>query len=200
MFDIVIEKGLCYAGDGGEPFRADLGIKDGKIEEIGDLSAAGAARKIDASGLSVSPGFIDTHSHSDLVALAEPGITNKTAQGITTDIIGQDGMSLAPIKDEYISPWKKAMAGLEGSYEVDWTWRTSAEYLAALDKMHLGPNLAYLAPFGNLRMCAVGLDDRPASKDEISKICSLLEDAISAGAVGMSTGMIYPPLQLRLRG
>ena len=193
MFDIVIEKGLCYAGDGGEPFRADLGIKDGKIEEIGDLSAAGAARKIDASGLSVSPGFIDTHSHSDLVALAEPGITNKTAQGITTDIIGQDGMSLAPIKDEYISPWKKAMAGLEGSYEVDWTWRTSAEYLAALDKMHLGPNLAYLAPFGNLRMCAVGLDDRPASKDEISKICSLLEDAISAGAVGMSTGMIYPP-------
>ena len=131
----------------------------------------------------MSPGFIDTHSHSDLVALAEPGITNKTAQGITTDIIGQDGMSLAPIKDEYISPWKKAMAGLEGSYEVDWTWRTSAEYLAALDKMHLGPNLAYLAPSATSACAQWAWTTGPHQRTRFQNLL-LLEDAISAGAVG----------------
>ena len=193
MFDILIEKGLCYIGDGKEPIKADIGIKDGRIAEIGDLAGAEAVRKIDASGLSVSPGFIDTHSHSDLVALAEPEIANKTAQGITTDIIGQDGMSLAPVKTEFISPWKKAMAGLEGSYEVDWDWRTSGEYLDRLDKQPLGPNIAYLAPIGNLRMCTVGLDDRPATGEEIARMADLLEEAVSVGAVGLSTGLIYPP-------
>ncbi len=150
-------------------------------------------KDIDGANLSVAPGFIDTHSHSDLVALVEPEIANKTTQGITTEIIGQDGMSLAPMRPEYISSWKKVMAGLEGSYDVDWSWRSSEEYLARLDEQPLGPNLAYLVPYGNIRMCAIGLDNRPAAKNEISMMTDLLEEGIRKGAVGLSTGLIYPP-------
>ena len=154
MFDIVIEKGLCYAGDGGEPFRADLGIKDGKIEEIGDLSAAGAARKIDASGLSVSPGF---HRYPQPL---RPGGTRRAGDN-EQDRPGDNHRHHWPgrhvpcaHKGRVYQPVEKAMAGLEGSYEVDWTWRTSAEYSMPWTKCTLAPNLAYLAPFGNLRMCA----------------------------------------------
>ena len=193
MFDILIKNGTCYAGDGKTGFASDVAIEAGVIAAIGNLQNAEAKRVIDARNLAVAPGFIDTHSHSDLVALVEPEIANKTTQGITTDIIGQDGMSLAPVKTEYVGTWKKVMAGLEGQYEVEWDWLSSSDYLSRLDDQPLGPNLGYLAPYGNIRMCAVGLDNRPATKDEIAKMQNLLEEAILNGAMGLSTGLIYPP-------
>lgn len=193
MFDIIIRNGTCYAGDGRPGFRADIAIAGGKILKIGVMGGAEARREIDAENLSVAPGFIDTHSHSDLVALVEPDIANKTTQGITTDIIGQDGMSLAPVVPEYIDSWKKVMAGLEGNYEVEWNWRRSTEYLDRLDSQNLGPNIAYLVPYGNIRMCAAGLENRPVTENEIAVMCGLLEEGIANGAVGLSTGLIYPP-------
>ena len=193
MFDILIKNGLCYDGDGGEPFRADLGVKGDRIAAVGKLEDAQAARVIDSMGLAVAPGFIDTHSHSDLVALAEPDIANKTTQGITTDIIGQDGMSLAPITEDAVEPWKRSMASLEGNYDVEWTWRSPADYLARLDSQPLGPNLAWLTPYSNLRICAMGFDDRRATKEEVARMRELLEEAIESGAVGLSTGLVYPP-------
>ena len=193
MFDILIKNGTCYAGDGKAGFVSDIAVEGGVIAAIGNLENAEAKRVIDARNLAVTPGFIDTHSHSDLVALVEPEIANKTTQGVTTDIIGQDGMSLAPVRTEYIDVWKKVMAGLEGQYEVEWNWHSSAEYLARLEAQPLGPNLAYLAPYGNIRMCVVGLENRPATKDEVKKMQDLLEEAILNGAVGLSTGLIYPP-------
>ena len=101
-YDLLLKNGMCYAGDGKEGFRADVAVKDGKIAAVGSVQAE-ARRTIDAAGLAVAPGFIDTHSHSDLVALVEPEIANKTTQGVTTDIIGQDGMSLAPVVPEFLS-------------------------------------------------------------------------------------------------
>jgi N-acyl-D-amino-acid deacylase len=193
MFDILITNGTCYAGDARPGFLADIAIVDGKIAKIGRFEKAEAQTTINAENLSVVPGFIDTHSHSDLVALVEPAIGNKTTQGITTDIIGQDGMSLAPIKPQFINSWKKVMAGLEGNYDIEWDWQSSKEYLEKLDWQDLGPNLAYLVPYGNIRMCTVGLENRPASQNEIGFMCDLLEEGISNGAVGLSTGLIYPP-------
>ncbi|MBQ7264209.1 MAG: D-aminoacylase [Synergistaceae bacterium] len=193
MFDLLIRGGTCYDGRGGEPFRADVAIRDGLILAIGTSLDGEAARAIDASGLAVAPGFIDTHSHSDLVALVEPEIVSKTTQGVTTEIIGQDGMSPAPVTTEHLEPWKKTMAGLEGQYPVDWGWRSAEEYLAWLDSMALGPNIAWLAPTGNIRMCVMGLEDRPATEGEIMAMCELLEACLDQGAVGLSTGLIYPP-------
>lgn len=192
MFDLLIKGGTVYTGDGKDGFAADVGIVGDKIAAVGKLDSE-AARTIDASGLCVAPGFIDTHSHSDLVSLVEPEIANKTTQGVTTDIIGQDGMSLAPILPQYLSSWQKTMAGLEGQYPVDWKWQSADDYLRRLEAMPLGPNLVYLAPFGNIRMCVMGLENRPATDKEIDKMKALLEDCISAGAAGLSTGMIYPP-------
>ena len=200
MYDLLIKGGTCYAGDGKEGFAADVAVKDGKITAIGALGEAEAAKVIDAKGLAVAPGFIDTHSHSDLVALVEPEIANKTTQGITTDIIGQDGMSLAPVLPQYIPSWSKSMAGLEGQYPVDWKWSSAGDYLKRLDAQALGPNLAYLAPYGNIRMCVMGLENRPASAEEIAKMKDLLERCISEGAVGLSTGMIYPPCNYASEG
>lgn len=191
-YDLLLKNGMCYAGDGKEGFRADVAVKDGKIAAVGSVQAE-ARRTIDAAGLAVAPGFIDTHSHSDLVALVEPEIANKTTQGVTTDIIGQDGMSLAPVVPEFLSSWEKTMAGLEGQYPVDWKWRSAEDYLKRLDAMPLGPNLAYLAPTGNIRMCVMGLENRPATASEIDMMKDLLEKCIGAGAVGLSTGLIYPP-------
>lgn len=191
--DLIIRNGVCYTGDGGEGVIRDIGIKDGMIAAIGRLDGAAAKKVIDAEGMAVAPGFIDTHSHSDLVALFDPAITNKTAQGVTTDIIGQDGMSLAPIVPEHLEAWKKSMAGLEGQYDVEWDWNSSAEYLDRLSRQKLGPNIAYLVPFGNVRLCVVGLGIREATDAEIRKMADLTEAGIEAGAVGMSIGLIYPP-------
>jgi len=194
VFDIIIKNGLVVDGTGAKGKKADIGINDGKIEAIdGDLKDAESKTIIDASDKVVSPGFIDTHSHSDLHVFAEPFVSPKIRQGVTTEVIGQDGMSLAPIKDEYISSWKKAMAGLEGEYEVEWTWRTTGEYLSRLEELELGPNIAFLAPHGNLRFSAMGLDDRQPTSEELKSMEKLLEKSIQEGAFGMSTGMIYPP-------
>ena len=192
MYDLLIKGGICYDGTGREGFKADVAIKDGLIAKVGEPDAD-AAKVIDAKGLAVAPGFIDTHSHSDLVALVEPGITNKTTQGVTTDVIGQDGMSLAPVLPRYVSTWQKTMAGLEGQYPVEWRWESAADYMKALDAMDLGPNLAYLAPTGNIRMCVMGLSNRKATPSEVEMMKDLLERCIEAGAVGLSTGLIYPP-------
>lgn len=193
MFDILIKNALCFDGTGAEPVRTDIGVSGGRIAAVDNGIAAEAARVIDASELAAAPGFIDTHSHSDLAALSEPLIPNKTTQGITTDIIGQDGMSLAPLTEESAAPWKLSIAGLEGNYDVEWTWRSPKEYLDALDAQNLGPNLAWLAPYSNLRMCTVGFDDRRASARETEDMKRLLEQALDCGACGLSTGLVYPP-------
>jgi N-acyl-D-amino-acid deacylase len=179
-YDLIVRNGVCYTGDGSEGEIRDIGIKDGTIAAIGRLDGAAAKKIIEAERMAVAPGFVDTHSHSDLVALFDPAITNKTAQGVTTDIIGQDGMSLAPIVPEYLESWKKSMAGLEGQYEVEWDWNSSAEYLDRLSRQKLGPNIAYLVPFGNVRLCVVGLGIREAADAEIRRMADLTEAGIEA--------------------
>lgn len=192
-FDVVIKGGLCYLGDGGDPVRSDVGIVGSRIEAIGDLNDAQTGLSVDAAGKVVCPGFVDTHSHSDLVVLKEPAVENKVMQGVTTELIGQDGMSLAPIIPEYREPWKKTMGSLEGHYDVPWDWQTAEEYFERIDSQDLGPNIAYLVPHGNMRLCVMGLDDREATDDEMAKMSRLLAKILEAGAYGMSTGMIYPP-------
>ncbi len=192
-YDLIIKGGYVVDGTGASPKRADVGIKGDCIEVVERLDGATSGAVIDATGKAVSPGFIDTHSHSDLLALAEPAIMPKIMQGVTTELIGQDGMSLAPIRDEYVSSWKKTMDGLEGNYPVKWEWRSVKEYLDRIDSMNLGPNVAFLAPHGNIRLSVMGLDNREPGNDEMKQMESLLEQCLAEGALGMSTGMVYPP-------
>lgn len=192
-YDLLIKNATVVDGTNSPGFYADVAVKDDKIAAVGKLEGATAAKIIDATGKVVCPGFIDTHSHSDLLVLDAPYIDPKVRQGVTTEVIGQDGMSLAPVCDEHLSAWKKAMAGLEGNYDVEWSWRSVAEYLAKIEGMELGPNFAFLAPHGNIRMVVMGLDNREPTPEEQKAMEKLLQKCIEEGAFGLSTGMIYPP-------
>lgn len=191
-FELIIKGGTVVDGAKSKPARQDIGIRDGIIEAIGTIEGA-AGQVIDATGRVVCPGFIDTHSHSDLVLFSDPVLQPKTFQGITTEVIGQDGMGVAPLSGKYIKAWKKSMSSLAGNCDVDWNWCSVSEYLKEVDKQALGPNIAFLAPHSNIRMCAMGLDNRKPSADELRCMEKLLEQCIEEGAYGMSTGMIYPP-------
>lgn len=189
----LIKNGIIIDGTGTGRYKGDVLIVNDSIERIGqDLSTEGM-KVIDASGKVVCPGFIDTHSHSSMLLFKDPFLSPKIRQGITTELVAQDGMGPAPVNEATLSPWIKTMKGLEGEYEVEWTWRSVKDYLERIEKLALGPNIAYLAPHGNVRMVSMGLDNRKPTKEEMKLMQENLAKAIDEGAFGMSTGMIYPP-------
>ncbi len=190
----LIKNARIVDGSGQPAYEADLLIKDEKIEKIGRNFNIEVNRVIDASGLVVAPGFIDTHSHSDLDVLLHPHVMPKIMQGITTEFLGQDGVSMAPLPKEYISDWRKNIAGLDGvSDEIDWTYETTDNYLKMIEKVGPGINECYLAPHGNIRMEAMGLGNRQPTNEEIEKMKEITRREMEAGAFGLSTGLIYIP-------
>ncbi len=190
---ILIKNGTIIDGTGKERFKEDILIENDVIVKIGDVSEGNFDKIIDAEGMIVSPGFIDTHSHSSMLLFKDSYLSPKIRQGITTELVAQDGMGPAPVSEETLSPWIKAMKGLEGDYKVDWTWRSVADYLETIENLDLGPNVAYLAPHGNIRMVSMGLDNRKPTEEEMKLMQENLSKAMDEGAFGMSTGMIYPP-------
>ncbi|MCG4580251.1 N-acyl-D-amino-acid deacylase family protein [Clostridium cochlearium] len=193
MTKLLIKNGIIIDGTGKERFKGDIAIENDIIVNIGKIKDECFDKVIDADGKIVAPGFIDTHSHSSMLLFEDPYLSPKIRQGITTELVAQDGMGPAPVNEETLSPWIKAMKGLEGEYQVDWTWKSVADYLATIEKLDLGPNIAYLAPHGNVRMISMGLDNRKPTEEEIKLMQENLAKAIDQGAFGMSTGMIYPP-------
>ena len=191
MYSLLIKNGLIVDGTGEKPYIGNIAVDGDKIVIV--EGEPEAERVIDAEGKYVTPGFIDTHSHSSIMLNVEPELLPKVFQGITTELLAQDGMGPAPVSPETLAPWKKAMAGLEGQWDVEWNWETVEDYLNHIEKLDLGPNVAYLAPHGNLRMVAMGLDNRKPTEEEQKKMDDELQKAFDAGAFGMSTGMIYPP-------
>ncbi len=192
----LIKNGMIIDGSRKERFLADILIDGNKITKIGNIAKNEADVIIDATGKIVAPGFIDTHSHSDLKVLlkSESFIEPKIRQGITTEILGQDGISMAPLPKAYISSWRKNLAGLDGdSDELDWDWETTNNYLNLIAKTGTGPNELYLVPHGNIRMEAMGLEARPATDEELVKMKEITKREMEAGAAGLSTGLIYIP-------
>jgi N-acyl-D-amino-acid deacylase len=191
---ILIKGGTIIDGTGKDRFEADLAILDDKIDAIGSFNENDFDTVIDAEGLIVCPGFIDTHSHSDLKVLLDPMVEPKVHQGVTTEILGQDGISMAPLPLQYISPWRKNLAGLEGdSDDINWRYQTTAGYLKQLENVGLGLNESYLVPHGNIRMEAMGLDNRQPTPEELQKMLDITRREMEAGAWGISTGLIYMP-------
>lgn len=193
MFDLLIKNGKIIDGTGSPWYYGDIGILDGKIQKIGLLDQHEAKQIIDVDQLVVSPGFIDMHTHSDLVILEEQLIEAKVRQGITTDLLGQDGIAAAPLPSEYISTWQKNLAGLDGKPNIEWDWQTVGEYIHKIEQNNPSYNLAVLAPHGNIRMEVMGLENRPANDVEIKQMQEVLRRSLDEGAVGLSTGLIYLP-------
>lgn len=193
MFDVLVRNGALIDGQGQEPRKADIGITGDTITAIGALGQTQAASVVDAEGLVVAPGFIDTHSHSELRLLSSPPPEAKIRQGITTELLGQDGISVAPMTGNDPLAWRKMLSGLLGDYGVEWTWETISEYLSTLEQHGLPLNVAYLAPHGPIRSAVMGMERRYAAKDEVSRMKSALSACLDEGACGLSTGLIYPP-------
>ncbi|MDO5725140.1 MAG: D-aminoacylase [Tissierellia bacterium] len=191
---ILIKNGLVVDGTGEKAYKADVLIEDDRIKQIGEIENVEGAEVIDAEGLVVAPGFIDTHSHSDLDVLIKPEVLPKVMQGVTTEFLGQDGISMAPLPKKYISPWRKNLAGLDGvSDEIDWEYETTDNYLKMIEDVEPGLNECYLVPHGNIRMEAMGLDNRLPTEEEMQKMRDITEREMQAGAWGLSTGLIYMP-------
>jgi N-acyl-D-amino-acid deacylase len=191
----LIRNGVIVDGSGQPRYAADLVVEDERIAAIGAIGSGGQFdHAIDATGMIVAPGFIDTHSHSDLELLLNPYIEAKVRQGVTTELLGQDGISMAPLPRKYISPWRKNLAGLEGeSDELSWSYETTEQYLAALAEKGVGLNESYLVPHGNVRMEAMGLNNRKPTPRELDRMREIVRREMEAGAFGLSTGLIYMP-------
>ncbi|MEJ2857312.1 MULTISPECIES: N-acyl-D-amino-acid deacylase family protein [unclassified Saccharothrix] len=188
--DIVFKGALVVDGTGAPGYRADVGVDGGRIAEIGRVSGR---RHVDADGLVLAPGFIDMHSHSDLQVLANPDHLAKVSQGVTTEVIGQDGLSYAPVDDDVLAALRAQLAGWnDDPAGFDWDWRSVGEYLDRLDR-GIAVNAAYLVPQGTLRMLCVGWDDRPATESEMDRMREVLAESLKQGAVGMSSGLTYTP-------
>lgn len=191
--DIVVQGAQVVDGTGSARYRADVGITGGRIAQIAEPNRLAGRRTIDAAGLVLAPGFIDMHAHSDLQILAEPDHTAKVSQGVTLEVIGQDGLSYAPVDDAALANLRTQISGWNDDPPgFDWNWRSVAEYLDRLDD-GIAANAAYLVPQGTLRMLCVGHDDRPATDSELARMREVLARSLREGAFGMSSGLTYTP-------
>jgi len=187
-FDLIVHGGLVLDGSGRPAFKADIGILDGKIEEIGDLNSTDASEVVDASGLTVAPGFIDMHSHSDFVLLANPRAESKVRQGVTMEVIGNCGGSAGPV----LGPAREGAERTASMLGVDVDWDSFDGYLERLAK-GVAVNVAALVGHGTVRRCVMDMEDRAPTSSELDEMRELVAEAMRAGAFGLSSGLVYPP-------
>jgi N-acyl-D-amino-acid deacylase len=216
---LLLRGALVVDGTGGAPYRADALLRDGRIAELHREGDPGprptAPRTVDADGLALAPGFVDMHAHSDLALLTDAGHEAKVLQGVTLEVLGQDGLSYAPVDDRTLPGLRRQLAGWNGdpggpgdsggpgipggpdAAERFWDWRTVGQYLDRLDRGPHGDgiavNAAYLVPHGTLRALVTGWEDRPVTPAELALMNAQLAQALVEGAVGLSAGLTYSP-------
>ena len=187
-FDLVIRNGHIVDGTGSPWYAGDIGIRDGRIAQIGLLDQAPTRRVIDAKGLVVAPGFIDMLGQSELSILVNPHVPSKIFQGITTEITGEGG-SIAPLNRQILS---SDMAGFE-SYGIHPDWTTFAEYFKRLERQGIGINLASYVGATQVRRLILGEENRAPNSSELRRMKELVDQAMRDGAVGVSTALQYAP-------
>jgi N-acyl-D-amino-acid deacylase len=194
MYDLLIRNGRVFDGSGNPWFHASVAVRDDTLHLLrGDTSTVAAARTIDATGKIVCPGFIDMHAHSGMVILREPRHEPKVRQGITTELIGVDGNSYAPIlSPEDLAHFIDLNAGLDGRPPDGSNWSSVGEYLEAFDDK-VATNVCYIMGNSPIRISAMGWDDRPPVSDETKRMRNLIHQGMEEGAWGISTGLTYPP-------
>jgi len=187
-YDIVITNGHIIDGTGSPWYSGDIGIRDGKIVAIANLSGAPTKRTIDAHGLVVAPGFIDMLGQSELTILVDPRLPSKIYQGITTEITGE-GSSVAPLNDAVI----KAESDQYHHLNIQPDWRTLREYFARLEKQGIGINLASYVGATQVRSLVIGFEDKQPTSSQLDEMKKLVREAMQDGAVGVSTSLEYTP-------
>lgn len=204
-FDIKIMNGTIIDGTNAVAFNCDIGINENYITNMGSLSDANAEKIVDATGLTVCPGFIDAHSHSDTYLLLEPSAASKVYQGITTEICGNCGASAAPLNGTYKMPsdWldkdysrigtKFHTSARVNKIQHPVPWKTVAEYRLLYNEVQPAINAALLIGHNTLHAGICGYDPRAATPNELKLMLQTLEQALDEGAIGLSSGLAYPP-------
>lgn len=189
MYDVLITDGEVLDGTGAPAVRADVGIRQGRIVDIGQLKGRAAGSTLSAEGRCVAPGFIDIHTHSDFNLPLNPAAPGKTQQGVTTEVTGNCGFSPAPVVTEREQIFRENVLFVDSG--LDFGWRTFAEFLDAMPP--LAVNMAPLVGHTTVRCGAMGVEDRPPSASELQHMRALVDEAMASGCFGFSTGLIYPP-------
>ena len=192
VYDVIIKKGILIDGTGAPPYRKDIGIIGDTISKIGDLSNERAEEIINANNLFVAPGFIDIHNHSDSSVFIVPTADNYVTQGVTTIVVGNCGYSPAPVTEnnkEFLVYSEKDFIKETGSIP----WRSFSEYLNSLEVLEKSLNVITLVGHGTLRSAVLGVSDVKPSEKQLNEMIDLLDEAMNAGAFGVSSGLIYVP-------
>jgi N-acyl-D-aspartate/D-glutamate deacylase len=194
--DLVVRGGTVVDGTGAPPRRADVGVAAGRVVRLGQLDAAPThgARVVDAAGQFVCPGFVDIHSHSDFTLLLNRPASSAVRQGVTTEVVGNCGISFAPTRGDSV---RTIMPRYASSLAVD--WRSFGEYLDRYAHPGLAENVAHFVGHGAIRLAVLGMTNRPPDAAELAAMVRLLEEALDAGAVGLSVGLEYPPGNIAAR-
>lgn len=187
-FDVIIRGGAVYDGTGGKPFKADVGIVGDKIAAIGNLSKSRAKSIVDASGLAVSPGFINMLSWSTESIIVDPRSMSELKQGVTTQIFGE-GWSMGPLNDRL----KKQVKDEQGDLKFDIEWTTLAEYLQYLEKRGVSQNVASFIGATTIRQYVIGDEDKQPTAEQMEQMRELVRREMEAGALGIGTSLIYAP-------
>ncbi|MHA1734226.1 MAG: N-acyl-D-amino-acid deacylase family protein [Promethearchaeota archaeon] len=187
-----ISNGTVVDGTGKPRFKATVLVEDGVIAGLTDGSGPGADVELDASGCVVAPGFIDAHSHSDYAVLADPLLPAKLMQGVTTDVVGNCGLGFYPVNDIVFAYYDKLVKNLIG-VTVE-KFERLGDFTSALEaRGGTGPNLGFLIPHGNVRAYVMGMRDGEPRPDELRAMEDLVDQGMRDGALGLSTGLVYPP-------
>ncbi len=197
MFDLLIENAEVIDGTGQPAYRTDIAITGDRIVAIGQFTGK-AKTTINARGLTVMPGIIDPHSHADLILPLDPQqqtklMRCKVAQGVTTTIIGNCGLGCAPIANDETESILRDINAWMTPTAIKWKWRAFGEYLDQLESNGLALNIASLVPHGPVRISAMGLTKGSPSRSQLKKMRGMIEQAMKDGALGLSSGLIYPP-------
>ncbi|MET0532892.1 MAG: D-aminoacylase [Steroidobacter sp.] len=189
--DVLLKGGQIIDGTGRPAFDADVALRGDTIVAVGDLTDVSADRVIDVTGLAVAPGFIDVHTHDDLICITQPEMTPKISQGVTSLVVGNCGISAAPLRfhDGVSEPFN--LLGQQDDFAYD----TFAGYRRAIESVSPRVNVAALVGHSTLRVRCVEDLQRPATARELEQMSALLRQALDQGAVGMSSGVFYAPAQ-----
>jgi N-acyl-D-amino-acid deacylase len=194
-FDLIIKNGQIVDGTGSKAYAADIGVQGDRISVIGNVQKPNSSVIIDAEGLVVCPGFIDIHSHSDFSLAFDVRLESMIRQGVTTAVVGNCGSSLAPVNEERLDLIQKDFDMFSPpGHQIDITWRTFGEYLTTIEERGCSHNIVPLVGFGAVRIAGgPAYEDRTPTAAELEMMRSLVEEAMTAGAFGLSTGLIYSP-------
>lgn len=193
MLDLVIRGGKILDGTGAPARDGEVCIRGERIAHIGDRGGESAARILAVDGLVIAPGFIDVHSHYDGLLLSPKPNASAVGQGITTVVIGNCGFTLAPINPPHRDLLIAQASAIVGGAEVSWAWQSFADYLNALEAASPPVNVGALVGHNAVRVAAMGFEMRQARPDELDAMRAYVAEAMQAGALGLSTGLVYPP-------